>query len=146
MFFLYRFILTWLIWIIFADKKRWKEIIPTCILANYLGCATDSIMHHYKLWEYYPHNALVDFADDLGIYLVVTYLFIQYLPKERTFKRLFFYWFLWTAFAVAVEAIHLKIGVMKHYKWWTLAHSYISDWILFYIFYKYYIVFNCKQN
>jgi hypothetical protein len=52
MFFVFRFILVWTIWLIFADKKRWKELFPVGIFAGLLGSTTDSMSTHYKLWHY----------------------------------------------------------------------------------------------
>ncbi|OCL26564.1 hypothetical protein U472_11280 [Orenia metallireducens] len=141
MFFIGRFTLVWIIWLIFADKKRWRELFPTAIFAGLLGSITDNIMDFYKLWDYNDNiiaKELLVIFDDLGIYIVSTYLFIQWLPKEKNFKNLFKYILSWTTITLSIEAIHIYTGHMYHYNFWNLGWSYLADWLLFFLFYFFY--------
>lgn len=141
MFFIGRFVIAWSLWFLIADKKRWAELLPISMLAALLGSTTDNIITHYELWKYYdeslPELAL-KIMDDWGIYIVVTYLFIQFLPKKQSFFNMVKYIFLWTLLSVVIEWIHLYTGHMKHDKFWNLRISYICDWILYALFYFYY--------
>lgn len=148
-FFVGRFILVWTIWFLFADKKRWREIFPVSIFAGFIGSTTDNITTHYKLWEYHSqdglHSWVLKVMDDWGIYMVVVYLFIQWLPDQRTFGRMFGYWFIWTGLAIIVEWIHIVTNHMDHHLWWNLWYSYIADWSLFWLFYKFHKEFKLRE-
>lgn len=144
MFFVIRFAVEWIVWLILADKKRWRELLPVAFFASLLGCLTDNIMHHYRLWEY-DGRILADFTNDFGTYVVVTYLFIQWLPKEERLWNLFVYWVIWTSLAIGYEWFHLKTNHIIYHNWWRIHFSYIADWILFFIFYKYHKIFRFKK-
>ena len=58
---------------------------------------------------------------------------------------MFGYWLAWTAFTFAIEWVQLKLGYMTHFQWWTIWHSYIADWILFWMFYQYYKIFQFER-
>ena len=132
----------WVFWFKFADKKRWREILPVCFFASFLNAVVDTITHHYDLWMYaYDISATPEILDDFGIYIVVTYLFIQWLPKDQTLRSMVLYWLMWTSIVITIEYIHVKTGHMTYHQWWTIYHSYVADWILFWIFYKYHKVF-----
>jgi hypothetical protein len=137
MFYWYWFLFAWLVWIIFADKRRWRELLPVCIFASFLGIGTDEMMHHYPLWEYIGSPYLIHLADDIAIYPVVIYLFIQWLPRKRTARSLLAYWFVWTGLAVTIELIYVYSGHMRYHQWWTTWHSYAADWFLYWLFYRY---------
>ncbi|MDD3653961.1 MAG: hypothetical protein PHO01_07235 [Desulfotomaculaceae bacterium] len=129
-------------WAILADKKRWRELFPVSILAVSLGLLSDVLMQFYPLWEYNGGHLLVsNLFDDFGCYIVVPYLFIQWLPEKNTFWTLWLYFFVWTGFAVGIEVFFLITGSISHNYWWKLQWSYLADWILFWIFYKYYKIF-----
>jgi hypothetical protein len=148
MFFVIRFMIVWTIWILFADKRRWRELFIVGFFAGFLGSTTDNIMTYYKLWDYQNtniHTVLPKLMDDWGIYIVVTYFFIQWLPKSKNFWSLFGYWFIWTSLAIGIEWIHLKTNHMKHFRWWTLWHSYMADWVLFTIFYQFHKIFKLEN-
>jgi hypothetical protein len=147
MFFYIRFILCWTIWYLFADKKRWRELFPVSIFAGYLGLITDVIVEdRIKLWEYRKGNILfAEISDDMGIYLVVTYLFIQWLPHHKTILTMLFYWFIWAALAIGIEWIHIYTGHMALHKGWNLGYSYLTDWFLFWLFYQFHKVFRLTQ-
>lgn len=140
------FIISWVIWFIFADKKRWREIFPVCTFSLLLGAMTDTIMHHYKLWEYDDDGSILPYmVNEFGVYTVFTYLFIQHLPKDRMFKKNLVYWLVWTVMAVAIEWIYLKTGHIEYKKWWNMGWSYFADWILLWLFYQYHKVFRFEK-
>ncbi|WP_367759645.1 CBO0543 family protein [Ammoniphilus sp. 3BR4] len=140
--------ISWIVWLIFADKKRWRELFPVSILAGFAGALSDVLMEKSKLWMYYTKGneeaGIIETLDDLGIYVVVTYLFIQWLPKKETFWKMFGYWLIWTTIVIVIEWIYVQTGHMKHHSWWTFWHSYIADWFLFLFFYMYYKTFNLE--
>ncbi|MTI47833.1 CBO0543 family protein [Sporosalibacterium faouarense] len=148
MFFIFRFIIVWTIWFIFADKKRWRELFTIAFFASAIGSTTDHLMHYFKFWSY--KNSLIDkfiinVIDDWGIYIVATYLFIQWYPEARKIQYKIMYWILWTTTAITIEIIHIMANQMAHYNGWTLFHSYIADWILFWVFYKIHKVFKYER-
>jgi hypothetical protein len=75
--------------------------------------------------------------DVFDVYIVVTYLFIQWLPRKQSFFRMFSYWFAWTGFAIIIEFFQIKAGHMAHYHGWSLLYSYVFNWVLLRIFYQY---------
>jgi len=83
--------------------------------------------------------------DDFDVYIIVTYLFIQWLPQRQSFFNMFFYWFAWTTMSITIEHIHVITGHMAHYNSWTIWHSYIADWILFAIFYQYHKILELEK-
>ena len=147
-FFYARFVIAWACWLLFADKARWKEMIPVCVFASFLSLITDQIVEWYiPYWEYYGSEPkilrkLMDISD---VYIIVTYLFIQWLPEKQSLFNICFYWFGWTALAITIEYIHVITGHMAHYHGWTFWHSYVSDWILFWMFYQYHKVFQLEK-
>lgn len=146
MFYIMVFLASWVLWLLFADKSRWRELFPVSLFASLLGALTDCVMHHYKLWDYPHQNSLLpELLDDFGVYMVVTYLFIQWLPKKKTFRNLFGYWVLWTGFTVGTEWMHVATNHMVYFKWWSIGCSFIADWILFVIFYMYHQIFRFQR-
>ncbi len=133
------FVVSWICFFVFADKKRVAEISPTCLLAMYLACATDLLVHHYELWDYPAPSKMQTFwrhlMHDFSVYPIVTYLFLQTLPKKQTFATVTLHIFYWSILAILIEWIAIKTGSMKHKLWWSFYCSYLSDWILFLIFY-----------
>ncbi|MDF2572411.1 MAG: hypothetical protein K0R55_4015 [Sporomusa sp.] len=146
MFWVIRFILFWAFWLIFADKSRWKEMLPVCSFAAFLGAFTDIITHHYAIWIYDTEadNLIAELLDDVSVYPVVVYLFLQWLPEERTTAKMLTYWILWTAAAIMIEWFHVVTGHMS-YNGWNIGYSYISDWFLFWLFYKYHSVLDLPR-
>ena len=139
------FILSWIVWFVFADIRRWREIVPVCILAKALALATDVLVFYYPLWEYIGPPQLIHLADDLAIYPVVTYLFIQRLPKERSTGNILKYWIFWTTVALIIELIYVYTGHMRYHQWWNTWHSYAADWILYWLFYQFHRVFHLEK-
>lgn len=126
------FIFSWLVFWVLADKKRIPELFPTALFSAFLALLTDLIMEEYRLWSYLDKplsGHVVPLVLDFGIYPVVSYLFIQYLPlglKKRMICLVF-----WTLGAILLEYIYLQLGIIRHHKWWNLWMSYLSDWIIF---------------
>lgn len=145
MFYIAWFTLSCVVWLKYADKNRWREILPVCIFAEALALATDVLVFYYPLWEYIGPPHLVHLADDLGIYPVVTYLFIQWLPHSRTTRNMVGYWLVWTTITGAVEMIYVGSGHMVYHLWWSTWHSYAADWILYWLFYEFHRVFHLKR-
>ncbi|WP_432663195.1 CBO0543 family protein [Wukongibacter baidiensis] len=133
------FLISWLVFIIFADKKKFFTFSPTCYLAIILGFVTDLLIHYYPLWSYPGstdfQKCMRLYLDEFGVYFVVTYLFLQTLPKRKTFITIGVHIFLWTIPSILIEMIALWLESMKHDLWWSLYYSYFADWVLFFIFY-----------
>jgi hypothetical protein len=139
---------SWLAWLIFADKRRWRELVPVSLLSMALGFFTDAIMHHYKLWEYYDRllaEPYIELSFGFGIYPVVAYLFVQWLPKPSTRARLVLYWLAWTTLTISIEFLYTVTGHMTHRKWWTIAHSYAADWFILLLLYKFHRIFRLER-
>lgn len=147
MFFTNSFILSWTIWLLLADKSRWREIFPVCFLASYFALITDILVDFYPLWAYASNESplLIQLSNAFGIFIVAIYFLIQWLPREKTFLKLSAYLFAWTAFAVMVEEIHLATGHMYYRQWWTIRYSCLADCFLFWIFYKFHEVFRLDR-
>lgn len=148
MFYIAVFVLSWTVWLLFADKRRWRELFATSVFGIALAAITADLVHHYKLWEY-PSDKKATFwisiLDEFGIYVVVIYLFIQWLPKKKTFGSMLSYWFLWTAFAIGIEYVFFLTGHIKYYKWWNPGFSYAADWLLYWIFYMAHKTFRLER-
>lgn len=139
------FLLAWLAWFAFADKSRWRELFLVSLFALFLSTLTDALMHHHKLWEFVDGTSITaELIDDFGLYIVVPYLFIQRLPRRAPGPMLA-YWFAWTGLAIIIEWIHIRAGVMTHHRWWTLTHSYLADWLLFWLFYRFHRLFRLDR-
>lgn len=127
---------------VFADKKLFFKFLSTCYLAMILGLTTDIITSYYPLWTYTSNNPLekllITFFDDFGVYFVVTYLFLQTIPKKETFISVTVHILYWSLLALVIEIIAHKIGWIKYDFWWNTLYSYISDWILYIVFYLHY--------
>ncbi len=134
------FIVSWICFFVFADKKRFAEISPTCLIAMYLAVTSDMMTNIYPLWEYPASTKTLIFfrhvLHDIGIYPVVTYLFLQTLPRKQTFSTVALHIFYWSILAILIEWAAVKTGNMKHNLWWSFYCSYLADWILFLLFFS----------
>ncbi|BBB92323.1 MAG TPA: CBO0543 family protein [Methylomusa anaerophila] len=145
MFYIIWFILSWIVWLRFADRARWREMLPVVFFAKTLALATDLFVVHYPLWEYVGPLLFIHLADDLGIYPVVIYLFIQWLPDSHTIKPMLKYWLVWTTIAVIIELIYVISGHMRYHLWWNTWHSYAADWFLYWLFYQYHRILKLER-
>jgi hypothetical protein len=134
-----KFILSWACFIWFGDKKKFFLIVPTCYVAIILALITDLLMFVYPLWEYKSQTEMQLFAKQIinafGIYFVVTYLFLQTLPKSQTILTVGIHIFLWSILCILIEVFAMELGYIHHGLWWNLGWSYFSDWVLFLFFY-----------
>jgi hypothetical protein len=102
-------------------------------------------MKYFPLWSYKdPDSVMTYVIDDFGMYLVVPYLFIQWLPVKRTPLKMLAYWFLWTGITISIERIFITTNHMSYHKFWTSGHSYLSDWLLFLLFYHFHRFFRLE--
>jgi hypothetical protein len=134
------FVISWICFFIFADKKKFHLFYPTCLFASYLACATDFLLtEHYVLWDYPEGTKMQTYSyhlmQQLGVYFVVSYLFLQNLPQRKHTFTLFRYVFYWTLLALLIEWLATTTGFMKYGKWWKLGWSYLCDWLLYFIFF-----------
>ncbi|RKD24978.1 hypothetical protein BEP19_03840 [Ammoniphilus oxalaticus] len=139
-FFLGLFILSWIWFLLFADKSKFRLFYPSVLLAMYLACAVDFFAHHYELWNYpAPTNQQTfwyHLMQQFGIYPITVYFFLQWLPRRQTWNMIAVYIFAWSMFAFMIEWLAITYGFMEHLSWWNLRCSYLADWILFIIFYR----------
>ena len=136
--FLILFLVSWTAFFLFADRSRWRQFLPACMLAMLMSCISDVIVTDYPLWLYHdptqqvPHLA-INLFDDLGIYPVATYLFLQYFPHQATFRNRLLYFGVWTTGVILLEYVFCRMGWMMHKMWWNLLCSYFADWAIFYL-------------
>lgn len=133
------FIISWISFFIFADKKKFYLLAPTCYLAMYFACFSDMMTSVYPLWDYPAPTKVQVFIrhvlHDNGIYPVVTYLFLQTLPQKQNTSSVLRHIFYWSLLAISLEWIAIKTGNMKHGYWWGFGWSYLADWFLYLFFY-----------
>ncbi len=132
------FIISWIAYLFFSDKKRFHLYVFTVYIGIVLALITDLLMFVYPLWHY-PGSKVEQFFIQLlngfGLYFVVIYFFLQLLPKIQTILSVARYIFYWSIFAIILELFYLYIGFIEHGLWWNIMHSYIADWILLFLFY-----------
>jgi hypothetical protein len=108
----------------------------------YLAATIDLFAHHYLLWDYPKGTQLVQYSyhlmQQLGVYPVVIYLYIQTLLQKQSVVRMFRHILYWSLLALFLEWLSVKTGFMEYKKWWNLGWSYLSDWLLFLLFYGYF--------
>jgi hypothetical protein len=132
MYFVILFFLSWIVFFLFADRSRFREFFGAVMFTVFLGLFTDLIMVHYNLWSYsgLPHPLyVIPLSLDLGIYPVVCFIFLQWLPKKwgRIFRRSIYC----SIAAILLEWMTLFTGHMVHHMWWNLGWSFVSDICIF---------------
>lgn len=136
------FIISWIIYIFFADKSKLPRFLSTVYFGMIVALMSDLFMHVVELWKFNIENRLHIFiarwVTSWGVYFVIMYLFLQWLPKKQSFSSMFKYLFYWTTFSIIAEWFFLKMDWFIHVKWWNLFHSYWADWVLYLIFYFHY--------
>ncbi|KGR79264.1 CBO0543 family protein [Ureibacillus sinduriensis] len=132
------FIIGWLTFLLFSDKKKFPLFVITVYVGIILALITDLMMFVYPLWHYQGtkiEQFCIQLLNGFGIYFVVIYLFLQSLPKKQTVISVIRHVFYWTLFSILLEILYLNIDFIRHGLWWNIGYSYIADWILFIIFY-----------
>jgi hypothetical protein len=119
----------WTCWFISADKSRWRELFLVGIFAGFLDGFADTSAYYYPLWGYHgmANSIIPDLFDSLGLYIVVAYLFIHWLPEHRTIACLLTYWLFWNLITIVIEWIHVYTGHMSYGVSWNMAYSYFLD-------------------
>jgi hypothetical protein len=147
------FLASWIAFLLFADRSKWRQFVPACLMAMVLSLTTDVIVAtNLKLWTYHDptgwilQDDFVHLLDDFGIYPVVTYLFLQHYPFAKNRLQQFMYFVYWTTFAIMVEYAHHIFGLMKHANGWSHLHSYIADWVLLFSLFLFYKTYNREPN
>lgn len=134
-----KFIISWACFIFFGNKKKFSLIAPTCYVAIILALITDLLMFLYPLWNYESETKIQLFEKQMlnsfGIYFVVTYLFLQTLPKKQNIFNVGLHILYWTILCISIEILAFKLGYISYGLWRNLGWSYLVDWILFLIFY-----------
>ncbi|MDF2570226.1 MAG: hypothetical protein K0R55_1830 [Sporomusa sp.] len=138
-FWITRFVIDWAVWFWFSDKRQWRAYLPTCIFASWISYIVEAVMVHYPLWSYSGHKLMSLNVNGFGIYIVFVFLFIQRLPKQRKLGNLLKYWFIWTGIAISIELFHLLLGHITYHSWWNIGYSYLADWLLLLLFYKFHL-------
>ncbi|WP_367749805.1 CBO0543 family protein [Ammoniphilus sp. 3BR4] len=93
--------------------------IPRALLAIYMSCAVDFFAtEHYILWDYPQGTKMQTYfyhlLQQLGVYPVVTYLYLQTLPKNNHRKwRVVRHIFYWSILALSIEWLALNTGYIK---------------------------------
>jgi hypothetical protein len=136
------FVLSWITFIVFADKKKFRLFWSTCLFGMYLAATIDLLADHYHLWDYPKGTQLEQYSyhlmQQLGVYLVVIYLYIQSLPHKQNIVSMFRHILYWSLLALFLEWLAINIGFMEYKKWWNLGWSYLADWLLFLLLYCYF--------
>ncbi len=137
------FVLSWIAFFVFADKKKFRLFWSTCLLGMYLAATVDLFVHHYPLWDYPKGTKLEQYSyhllQQLGVYPIVIYLYIQTLPrKKQSIVSMIRHILYWSLLALFLEWLAINTGYMEYKKWWNLGWSYLADWLLFFLFYCYF--------
>jgi len=132
------FIISWSVFLFFADKKKFPVYVLTGYVGIILALITDLLMFVYPLWHY-PGTKVelffIQLLNGFGLYFVVIYFFLQSLPRNRTLLSVTLHIFYWSIFSILLELFFMFIVFIVHGLWWNIGFSYVSDWILFIFFY-----------
>ncbi|WP_222429916.1 cupin domain-containing protein [Paenibacillus cremeus] len=134
MFYFLVFVISWLSFVCFAQKKRFGELYPTILIAMIMSLSSDVVTLLFPLWQYqdvdtnYPLLSRV-LLDDFGIYPVIAYFYVQSLPSKL--NKWFMYTLIWSFAGISVEGLMLHLGYMVYSLGWSLLWSFVSNWIIF---------------
>ncbi|WP_026909140.1 CBO0543 family protein [Paucisalibacillus globulus] len=132
------FLISLIMFFLFSDKTKFQLYVTTGYIGIILALITDLLMFVYPLWNY-PGSKIEKFMIQLlngfGLYFVVIYFFLQFLPKRQTLLTMIRYIVYWSLFSISLELLFLYIGFIEHGLWWNILYSYIADWLLFITFY-----------
>jgi hypothetical protein len=129
-------------WVLFADKSRWRSLSVISLIAMLLAFTAQILAQRYPVWDFvgYEHWHFVTLANGV-MYMVATWMFIQWYPVGRKPTWTAAYWLTWTTFAVIIEFVYIQTGHMIHTPRWNLGYSYIADWLLFGSLHWFYRIF-----
>lgn len=146
MFFIVVFIVSIIIWSIFADKRRWRSLITISLISLLLAVFAQHLAQKYLVWDFIGDQdwVLISISNS-SVYMVSTYLFIQWYPVGKDKLWVIGYWIAWTTYALIVEYIYWEMGHLVYYPNWSLWKSYIADWVLYGFFYIYYSTFKLEK-
>lgn len=112
-----------LIFILFADLKRFKELLPIALTGVYLRFLDHYIVIDWlELWHIHGTDNSVlwlPMSADLTIWPVVTYLYIQYLPN----RNLWWYIVAWATLMYLYIQILFLVDVFSAKGGWKSIHS-----------------------
>jgi hypothetical protein len=138
------FVVSAIIFFIFADKSKLYKFLPTCYLAAILDLYTDLVTSHFPFWHYKTamvyQQIIVHPLNTFGIYFVITYLFLQTLPMKQSIIKISIHIFFWLIPVIIIELIAQRVGVLVYSYGWNIFYSFLSDIFLFLIFYFHYKV------
>ncbi|KEO83057.1 cupin domain-containing protein [Tumebacillus flagellatus] len=142
--FLILFLVSWAAFWKFGDLRQWRRLLPAVLLSMVMSLTSDSVTDHYPLWTYHDTTGWMPYLairliDDFGVYPVTAYLFLQYMPSPNRQVR---YFMTWTLAVILLETLFVFQGWMVHKDWWSIACSYIADWLIFFLLYRFTVLFN----
>lgn len=112
-------ILSWIVLLVLADKKRIKEYIPAFLLSSVIGYSLDAVFDvALKSYLYYNPplpNGILIMMMELLIGPTYGVLFIQYLPENK--NKYLPYIAGWIILLLALEALFHETGLLLYYKW-----------------------------
>lgn len=145
------FLVCWAAFFLFADRSRWRRFLPACMLAMVMSLTTDVMVTHIPIWRYYdqshqPLTYYLKLLDDFGIYPVTTYLFLQHYPLASSRLKQVRYFIYWTTFAISLELLFCRMGWMVHSERWSLLFSYLADWLIFFLLFRFFLLLEKKSS
>ncbi|UOF88952.1 cupin domain-containing protein [Fodinisporobacter ferrooxydans] len=134
MFFIFIFLISWASFLLFSNKKRIHELYQSSLIGMMMSLTSDAVTSFHPFWFYNdPETHLSKFViqmlDDFGVYPVISYLYIQYMPNSV--RKWLKYTWCWTLAGITIEYMMVNRGYITHQLGWSLSLSYISDWIIF---------------
>lgn len=141
------FLVSWTAFFLFADRSRWRSLLPACMLASLMSLTSDVLVTHYPIWSYYDlsHHKIpvwLKLLDDFGIYPVTTYLFLQNYPLAASRLKRVRYFIYWTSFTITLELLFCLMDWMVHSQSWSLPLSYAADWMIFFVLLRFFLLVN----
>lgn len=125
-----------LIFIKFADWKRFSELFPICLAGVLLRFLDHYIIIDWlHLWKIPIDGWLafwVPISANITIWPIFCYLFIQYLPTKHRFT----YGFFWLAGILLYLKMLETFNVFKIVKYWNFFFSFVNISIFLFLIYQ----------